>query len=193
MCMYSDNVGLQRSDKEVRGWKVLEIVEGKNGEKVYVTPYQFMPVTQAMLEGAEPVVPKDNPLLTGNNMPINRGYIHIYGDVQLKDMAYIIERQCAYLFMDDTWITGGVIAQYDLPVYASPRVLGIALCECVIPAGVDYLHGESEISGAFHYVDSYAASSIRIKRITHEFTVENYGLNSITRIVGKLFEERKIE
>ena len=191
--MYSDSVGLQRSDKEVRGWKVLEIVEGKNGEKVYVTPYQFMPVTQAMLEGAEPITPKDNPIWSDANMQIDRGFIHIYGDVPPKDMANIIERQCTYLNADDTWITGGAIAQYDLPVYASPKVLGIALCECVIPAGVDYLHGETEISGAFHYVDAYAACSIRIKRIAHEFTVENYGLNSLTRIIGRLFKERERE
>lgn len=150
MCLYTKQHKFQVADEDIVCWKVLEIVEGHEGEKV-ITPFAFCPVPDEALSGKELFTPKepelDNLQMRLGRYPdesptsIDEGVIHTYGAEDLKAIE---------MYDEMTYHVGnigggeGYIGQCDASIIGcdpDPEIVGIALYKCVIPKGTEYIAG----------------------------------------------------
>lgn len=188
MCMYAKTKATT-AEKDIPCWKMLEIVEGKDGNPMYVTPYQFKPVPPEVMRGEETLKPDEKPFYYPEDVTIDRGFIHTYGgEIDPRDAINILLRNCGMIGAWETYITLGVIESMSLECETAPKILGMAFCEAVIPKGASYIEGDTEMPGslgAFAYVPGYASSEIRITGIGCEF---RHGEYVPTQIPEKVYE-----
>ena len=176
MCLFIKQYKFLAADEDIVCWKVLEIVEGNDGEKV-VTPFAFRPVPECVLNGEELFVPavhetdrlagmldrhsEDEDLV----VTVEEGVIHTYGAKDLKavDMYDEMTYHVGFIGAEESYI--GMYQSNIIGCDPEPNVLGIALYKCVIPKGTEYIagtytgHGYSGRSGSD--LVSYGSKAIR--------------------------------
>lgn len=203
MCMYSKNIELQVSDKDIPCLKLLEVVEDANQQKAYLTPYINMRITPDMLSGKTLIKPEydlDNTINKiycdcENCVKVKEGFIHTFQyDISIKDLIFNIE-VFKYPVLEgvERAFSTNAVKQLGYPYYIYPDVLNITLCKCVIPAGVPFIRGSERIDPYFEIY--YASKAIRVTKILHEFTKEDYmekDVNKIYNFIKNIIENNRI-
>ena len=200
MCMYSKNIEPQVSDKDIPCLKLLEVVEDANNQKVYLTPYINMRITPDMLSGKTLIEPGHNldtinNINCGNYVRIKEGFIHTFDyDISIMSLKYPIEIFENFVMQGlDCSIGPDVVKQLGYPYYTFPHILNVTLCKCVIPAGTPYFKGSKHSNPYFE--DQYASKAIRITKILHEFTKDDYmeeDENKIYNFIKDIIENNKL-
>lgn len=120
------------AEKDIPCWKMLEIAEGKDGNPIYVTPYQFKPVPPEVMRGEETFKPNEKPFYYPEDVTTGRGFIHTYGDdTDPRDAICILTRNCGMIGAWETYVTMGVIESMPLECETAPKILGTAFCKAV--------------------------------------------------------------
>lgn len=150
MCLYTKQRKFQVADRDIVCWKVLEIVEGHDGEKV-ITPFAFRPVSDEALNGEMLLRPDylqteylqrrldSYPDESPTN--IDEGVIHTYGAEDLKAIDMYDEMT---FHVNNIGGGEGYIGYCDAAIIGcdpDPAILGIVLYKCVIPKGTEYIAG----------------------------------------------------
>lgn len=174
MCLYTKQHKFRVADEDIVCWKVLEIVDGHDGEKV-ITPFAFWPVPEDALNGKELFEPNEfeaedlQSLLDSypDESPTNveEGVIHTYGakDLRAIDMYDEMTYHVGFIGSGEGYIDmhRGDIIGCD----PDPDILGIALYKCVIPKGTEYIEGTYTGHGyngrAWSDLVSYGSKAIR--------------------------------
>lgn len=150
MCLYTKQYKFQTADEDIVCWKVLEIIEGYDGEKV-ITPFAFRPVPECVLNGEVPFVPAPfeidqlvrrlNTYESEYSIGIEEGVIHTYGAKDLKaiDMYDEMTYHVGFIGGGEGYI--GMQQSDIIGCDVDPEIVGIALYKCVIPKGTEYIEG----------------------------------------------------
>ncbi len=151
MCLYTKQFKFRVADEDIVCWKVLEIINGNDGEKV-ITPFAFWPVTEDELSGKKLFVPNEfeteyliNRLeaetKSDYTISVEEGVIHTYGakDLRAIDMYDEMTYHVHFIGGGEGYIDAhrGEIIGCDV----DPEITGIALYKCVIPKGTEYIEG----------------------------------------------------
>lgn len=197
--MYSKNNKPQVSDKDTPCLKLLEVVTDANGQKVYLTPYTGMRITPDMLSGKTFIEPKyDSGTVNEiyreneNYLIVREGFIHTFDyDILITDLVSNIKVfEWVVTEGEERTLCDDVVKQLGYPLYTYPNILNVTLCECVIPAGTPFVRGSECINP---YIEEYYASgAIRVTKILHEFTKEDFMEKDISKIVKHIIENNKI-
>ncbi len=136
------------ADREITCWKIVEILEDRNGDPVRVTPYMFRHIPDDVINGERPFW-TGRPectyeLCEGMYNHILDGYIHTFAtprgesevDMFCKEIAYAITP----VGMVETFMTPSKADNIPNCVDL-PNVLSIALYRCAIPRGTEYMEG----------------------------------------------------
>lgn len=197
MCMYSKNIEPQVSDKDIPCLKLLEVVEDANHQKVYLTPYVNMRITPNMLSGKTLIEPEYNldVIKGGNYVKIKEGFIHTFDyDMSIIDLISNIEFfDWLVLERSESTLGANVVKQLGYPYYTFPNILNVTLCKCVIPAGTPFFRGSKHRDPYFE--NYYASKAIRVTKILHEFTKEDYmekDVNKIYNFIKDIIENNRI-
>lgn len=160
MCITVRDKNAKVSNRPVLCWKILEILETPVGGagSIVVTPYAWEKVDQNVLRGAEDFCARDTDdsmnaaeiaeeIRTHGKASFDEGYIHTYAyrpdsthdkEALVKEMMFIRDggaKAGRDMYMDS-------MKRRELGYADSPKILGVLLCECEIPAGVEYYAGE---------------------------------------------------
>lgn len=161
MCItVRDKSGARVSDRPVSCWKLLEILEtpADGAANIVVTPYAWERVSHDVLRGAEDFHARDTvdsldaveiveEIRMHGKACFDEGYIHTYAyrlnsihdkEALVKEMMFIRDggaKAGKDMYMDS-------MKRRELGYVDSPKILGVLLCECEIPAGVEYYVGE---------------------------------------------------
>lgn len=173
MCLYTKK-DITAADEPVTCWKFVEVVEGITEERITVTPYTFVRIPDAVLEGIEPFkADKSNgkPFKCDDDGEghIASGYIHTFGVLDL----YMFDHEAEFLAEDvgkhDEYVGRGIAE--SIGCRESPKVLAIQLWRCEIPAGTPYFEGEVEANNC----KGYASDEIVFKEMILEISEDIAG------------------
>ena len=148
MCMMTKQGEIGIADKEITCWKLVETLEDTKGNPVQVTPYMFRHIPEDVIEGKRPFwtgrPEQTYELCKGMYNHILDGYIHTFATPRSESEVAMFCKELDYAITPigsvETFMTlskAECIPNCD----SLPRVLGIALYRCVIPAGTEYLEG----------------------------------------------------
>ena len=173
MCLYIKHYELQTADKDIVCWKVLEIIEANDGEKI-VTPFVFCPLTEDELNGKKLFKPDKrdaDSLATWLKMyeeeikphhynSVEEGVIHTYGAkyFTVKDLYDEMNYHINGIGSDEIYID--TQQSETIGCDMNPMILGIALYKCVIPKGTEYIAG-TYIGHSGSHLISYGSKGIR--------------------------------
>ena len=138
------------ADTDIKCVKMLQIMEDENGNPVYVTPYYFKHVPEAILKGEVPFVAEGDDILSynayGNTYQVNGGFIHVYPhDVKKEFFLNDLADLCSAVGETDCYFTNKMADENNrnqIPgVDPYAIVKGIALFEAIIPKGTEYMIG----------------------------------------------------
>lgn len=160
MCITVRDKNMKVSDRPVLCWKLLEILETPVGgtASIVVTPYAWEKVGHDVLRGAEDFCARDtDDFMSAEKIAeeirikgkacFDEGYIHTYAyrmdsihdkEALVKEMMFIRDggaKAGKDMYMDS-------MKRRELGYVDSPKIVGVLLCECEIPAGVEYYVGE---------------------------------------------------
>ena len=191
--MYSylkDSVGANIAANDIKCYKILQTVLGKDNQKLYLTPYQFMTITPEMLSGRKLVKALGDERIiettySGTDVnSISKGFIHTYGKMSEDDLINNLNIHCELIGSIDTFYCFFDFNYSEL----HHTIMSVALCECVIPKGTPYYIGfdDNEITK----VESYASKAIRIEKILYEFTEDDKC--DRPKIVRELYKDKII-
>lgn len=187
MCITTKQSNYAVAQEDIVCWKVLEILESKDGEKRAVTPFAYVTVPDKVLIGEKPFVPDkqqtanlDAEIAEWWNSDEYRdgeheaalGLIHTYGG-SMEDLKPTLDYHRE--FVDEPWN-----AYTDDSV--TSRIASVTLWECVIPKGTEYLEGDIPFHrcGYGKYdVRSYASKAIVFKKKVVEFYGKGDDLDDI--------------
>lgn len=192
MCIRVDRIEPAVAEKDITCWKFLEVIEGKNGERITVTPYAFAKILEGTLRmripfyAVGPVCPME--LINGWGWHIDIGYVHTYAemDPDLLDGAF----ECLLEPLDgrDDYIREATAER--LGVEDEPRCLALQIWRCTIPKGAKYLRGWDD------GYPSYASDRIVFEEMELEIgeSLARFGnWNARREIYEKFIEERNKE
>lgn len=202
----------EKSNKDISCIKLLIKIQFENGEEKYVTPFYYKELSPSILEGKELLKPEEDEEKISyiynsthysiddiyNPNPetyimISKGYIHVYNDtIDLNDLIMYIKNQCEYLGKDDPFYNAFIMhtktSESEIKSNMNPIVKGVVLCECIIPANTEFYRGGIDTQSVKNHIwDNTAAKAIRINKIIHEFTLEEYQNYKIDEIIQDLF------
>ena len=173
MCLYIKQYKLQTADEDIACWKVLEIIEANDGEKI-VTPFAFCPLTEDELNGKKLFKPDkreadafdtwlkmyEEEIKPHHYSSVEEGVIHTYGvkDLTVKDMYDEMNFHINSIGSDEIYI--GTQQSETIGCDMNPMIMGFALYKCVIPKGTEYIAGTyTGLSGST--LISYGSKGIR--------------------------------
>ena len=181
MCITTKQSNYAVAQEDIVCWKVLEILESKDGEKRAVTPFAYVTVPDKVLNGEKPFVPDKQQMANldaeiaewwnsdeyrDGEHEATLGLIHTYGG-SVEDLKPTLNYHRE--FIDAAW---DVHTDDDVVSH----IVSVALWECVIPKGTEYLEGDmrfhrygddNQISK--YDVHSYASKAILFKKKVAEF------------------------
>ena len=175
MCMITTQGETSVADREITCWKVVEILEDKNGDPVCVTPYMFRHIPEDVINGKRPFF-TGRPectyeLCLGMFNHILDGYIHTFVTPRSENEVDLFCKELTYAITP----IGTVEAYMTLSKAEGipncdvmPKVLGIALYRCAIPAGTEYLKGTYDGSA----IKCYASREIVFKEKVAEWDIK---------------------
>lgn len=210
MCTISENTKRKTADRDLPCVKILQIMEDVNGKPVYVTPYQYMYVSDKVLTGGATLTPNsEGEHIYSSSVKmfsIENGFIHAYSGVPERDVLnHSLSFLCKYIGDSDIHMQK-CVNDYTLKqipgVKRNAKVLGIAVFLAVVPEGTEYIEGEdSKYYDSSYYrtindkprAPVYAAKQIRLVRPLEIFDSDN-GYSDISeskyeKIFGNLNSE----
>lgn len=169
MCLYTEQTKLSVADKDIECWKILEILENRDGEEIYVTPYAFRKVEAHVLSGEVPFVPEPYNYeeiikeleMIDYSVGIEAGFIHVYDKLTVNEMVSEIKFHTNFIGTPDPYIKNIDSKRLDCMIKASS--LGYAVFKCIIPKGTEYLSGTYPGHGANACVLSMCTKSLVFK------------------------------
>ena len=184
MCTISENTERKIADRDLPCVKILQVMEDINGKPVYVTPYQYMYVSDEALAGNIPLTPNSESEHIYSNVKmfsIENGFIHAYigipdRNVLDSSLAFL----CKYIGCTDSYLQK-CVSDYTLEqipdVRRDAKVLGIAVFLAVVPEGTEYIEGEDskyyDRRNDEPRVPVYAAKQIRLIKSLEIFDGDN--------------------
>lgn len=217
MCLVS--IHPEKSNEDISCIKLLIKIQFENGEEKYVTPFYYKELSPSILEGKELLKPEDeeeirkvykvydsthysiNDIYNPNPktyIMISKGYIHVYNDtIDLDDLKMYIINQCEYLGKDDPFYNAFIMrtktSESKIKPNMNPIVKSVVLCQCIIPANTEFYRGGIDIESVKKDIwDNTAAKAIRINKIIHEFTLEEYQNHKIAEIIQDLWNKNNL-
>lgn len=143
MCIRVDRIEPAVAEKDIACWKFLEVIEGKNGERITVTPYAFAKILEGTFRTRIPfcavgaVCPIER--LYGEGWNIDIGYVHTYAEMNLGLLDDSFEYLIEPLGDRDEYIREATAER--LGVDEKPKCLALQIWRCTIPKGAKYLRG----------------------------------------------------
>lgn len=184
MCLYIDRFKFKTAEKDIPCWKVLEIIEGTDGEEITVTPYAFARVDERVLNGEAPFRPDmrqrrglDEEIQICLNkygeedcsrlLSVDKGVVHSYdaSSGAVQDMYSELAFHAMCIGRNDTYIKKSDALRIGCG--CEPRILGVSLWKCVIPKGAEYVKGR--YYGRYAFFTSYGSSALVFKEKIHEW------------------------
>ena len=184
MCLYIDRFKFKTAEKDIPCWKVLEIIEGPDGEEITVTPYALTRVDEHILNGETPFMPDmyqrrnlDEEIQIclnkygeedhSRSLAVDKGVVHSYdADPRVvQDMYNELRYHVGYIGGKDSYIK--MPDAMRIGCSREPRVLGITLWKCVIPKGAEYVEGR--YYGRNMSFTSYGSSALMFKEKMYEW------------------------
>lgn len=192
MCIRVNRIEPAVAEEDITCWKFLEVIEGKDGERITVTPYAFAKILEGTFRtgipfcAVGPVCPVG--LINGWGWNIDIGYVHTYAEMDLDLLNSAFEYLLEPLGDRDDYIRGATAER--LGVDEKPRCLALQVWRCVIPKGAKYLRGYDDGD------PSYASDRIVFEKMELEIgeSLARFGnRNARQEIYGKFIEERNKE
>lgn len=187
MCLVTEQNNVKIADKDIVCWKVVEILNDNNNNRLYVTPYMFKHIKKDVLDGKVSFKTDEYYRHYGKFAAIYEGYIHTYAvpdnnDIHsdTDDFLKVINSHLEYVNKREIFVSSPNM----LPnCRTCPFCIGIALFSCVIPAGTEYLQGYDNNDIGFK---SYASREIVFKEKLAEWNHKcDFSKEQIFKILEK--------
>ncbi len=152
-------VPVRKAEEDIPCMKIVEFAHDCDDEKVCFTPYMYKNIDNAMLRGEKDMTPD---LSCGSDCGIEHptdeiawvrsGYIHTHAYTPISDK--VVYNEITFLLLEQS----------------KDRPTSVAVYECVIPKGTEYIEG---YTGGREHFKNYCSKAIRFGKKICEFTHED--------------------
>ena len=199
MCTLARKVERKRADKKIKCIKILQIMEDREGNPVYSTPYMYKHIPEEVLKGEKPLTP-DKPdeeeiseSRVSSNYLIEGGFIHVFThNTSQATINADLEYLCSDVGHWDSYLScsNNFEKAENLPnVDPYAKVLGIAVFAGYIPEGTEYIRGMDEGS----YTEVIVAKEVYLTKCVAKFDTEHVytdlGCVKLDKFMKKLYKE----
>lgn len=200
MCTIVKQLSTETAGENILCLKVLEIVEGTNGNVIYVTPYMFAEVCADMIEGKKPFSTRTPEIKYDFSSPefrdcrlscrVTDGYIHTYAIPHAEDietMAKEFEYIITVIGKKEMFLDGSK-ARMIRGCEDNPYVNGMALYLCEIPVGTEYANGLDDT----HHLHGYVSREIMFKEKLVEWRTSYLSVLTIEQQITSILSAKNI-
>lgn len=200
MCTIVKQLSMDTASDNILCLKALEIVEGTDGNDIYVTPYMFAEVPADMLEGKKPFSTRTPEIKYDLNSiefrdcriscRITDGYIHTYAiphDEDIKTMIRELEYIITVIGKKEMFLDGRKASMIQ-GCEDNPYVNGIALYLCEIPVGTEYANGLDDT----HHLPGYVSREIVFKKKLVEWRTSYLSVLTIEQQITSILSAKNI-
>lgn len=196
MCLFTLQNKISKADKDIECWKILESIEDRTGNKIYITPYQCKVVGESYLLGKEMLIPDHFPYIgtieetlrrhdSKNSIEIRGGFIHVFDTLHNECMYNEVKYLSGYIGAREK-----IEEHYAKKINCNTlaKIISVALFRCVIPSGFGYIKGKCMGANGLNERpdigtrrDSYAARAIYFKEKVFETTSSKFDLETFKK------------